>query len=659
MKKIFNFNFLKKSNPFSNNVYKDYKTTDSDLDSYAELFKNIHKKSSLWIAIKICLKHIKYFKQSLVIALITAALSTLFSILAILGINYLTQSLESLLTKNNDVVNLFGIIKTSMNDVYKIMILGIVILLFYFLNAAFNFLMNFVLAKVANKIGYYLRMDLYNKLQLLKLQYFDTHESGDIMSILTNDVFNIVVFVSQNFGLLAYGFASMFGMSILMFLISPYLTLIVYALVGILTCYVSYMASKSVKAFTKQQEKLGKINGYIEEIISAHNIVSLFQREKLTEDKFDSINNSLNKESEYAQTISGLFIPWMNFLSNFSVLIMVAVSVVFIDQNIKFQGVFIKDSNDLTLQISLINAFILGLRGFTQPINNIVGMIAQLQQALAGARRTSEVFIIKNEQNNKETINVGKLEGSISIKNLNFSYIKNKPILKNINLDVKPGETIAIVGPTGSGKTTIINLLTKFYDIDDGEIIFDNKYRIQEITKNSIRNQVSVVLQDTYLFSDTVKENIRYAKKDATDEEIIQVSKVSNCYNFIMQLEHGFDTQLSENASELSQGQKQLIAIARAMLSDSSILILDEATSNIDTRTEKVVQEAMAKLVEQKTAFVIAHRLSTIRNADKIVVLKDGEIIELGNHDQLTKQKGFYYRLSQSKSGVVDEEQMN
>lgn len=346
----------------------------------------------------------------------------------------------------------------------------------------------------------------------------------------------------------------------------------------------------------------------------------------------------------------------MNFLANFSALVMGAISIVFISTKTPLGSTIFGDpSKNLAISISVINSFIIAIRNFVQPINNIVGMIAQLQQALAGSRRTSEVFLVDEEFNKEEIIDVNKLNGKINIKNLNFSYIPNKPVLKNINLDVKPGETIAIVGPTGSGKTTIINLLTKFYDIKEGEIIFDDKYRIQEITKNSMREQVSVVLQDTYLFSDTIKENIKYAKKDATDEEIMNVAKISNCDSFIRQLEHGYNTHLSENASELSQGQKQLIAIARAMLSKSSILILDEATSNIDTRTEKVVQEAMNKLIAQKTAFVIAHRLSTIRNADKIVVLKNGEIIEIGNHDQLIEQKGFYYKLSQSKSGVVDE----
>lgn len=521
--------------------------------------------------------------------------------------------------------------------------------------------MNFILVDISQKISYRLRMDLFNKIQMLKLQYFDTHESGDIMSVLTNDIFNLMIFISQNFGQLMFGVTTMIGMLIIMFLVSPFLTLITLGIVILLTVYIVFMSRKSVPAFFRQQEKLGKMNGYIEEILSGQNIVNLFKREKLTEDNFQKINYALNKEAERAQTISGLFIPFMNFLANFSVFIMTVIAILFIVNGISFgSDIFgnYKGENgsiDVVASIALINAYMLALRNFVQPINNIVGMIANLQQALAGSKRASEMFILDNEDLPEETQVVESLKGSLKIKNLNFGYSENKLVLKNINLDVKPGETIAIVGPTGSGKTTIINLLTKFYDVTDGDILFDN-YDIKTITKSSIRNQVSIVLQDTYLFTDTIKNNIRYAKPNATDQEIMNVCKIANCDTFINQLEFGYNTMLTENASELSQGQKQLLAIARAMLSTSSILILDEATSNIDTRTEKVIQDAMNKLIATKTSFVIAHRLSTIKNADKIVVLKNGEIIEMGNHNQLMKLKGFYYQLSNSKTGKIDQE---
>lgn len=626
--------------------------------TYEEKLEIHNKKPNLRIAFTLCYKYVKYFKTSFWVAFISSVLSTFFSILVILGVSEITKLLD-IYMKGVDKVfpSIFGFsIDVSLQN---LLIFGVVLIVLYFFNALFNFFMNFLLVGIAQRISYRLRMDLFNKIQMLKVQYFDTHESGDIMSILTNDVLNVIIFISQNFGQLMFGITTMIGMLVIMFLVSPYLALIALGIIITLSIYVMYMSKKSIPAFIKQQEQLGKMNGYIEEIISGQNIVNLFRREKLTEKHFENINYTLNKQSSRAQTISGLFIPWMNFLQNFCLCLISVISMIFITSGIGFGSSIFSTETTATKvisEIAVINAFLLAIRSFVFQINNIVGMIANFQSALAGARRTSEMFLLDNETNKDETIVVNKLEGSLKIKNLNFSYDGSRLILKNINLDVSPGQSVAIVGPTGSGKTTIINLLTKFYDIKDGDIFFDN-YSIKEITKSSIRNQVSIVLQDTYLFSNTVKENIRYAKRDATDDEVYEVAKLANCHDFINQLEYGYETELTENASELSQGQKQLIAIARAMLSESSILILDEATSNIDTRTEKIVQSAMSKLIAKKTSFIIAHRLSTIRNADKIIVLKDGEIIEMGNHEELIKQQGFYYKLSNSKSGVIDEEQ--
>ncbi|MCF0217772.1 MAG: ABC transporter ATP-binding protein [Malacoplasma sp.] len=622
-----------------------------------------NKLSSLKIGTKICFKYVKHFRFAFIIALTSAFMATFVNVIVLLGINYITQSLDSLFTTRNEVVNVFGN-SILIDDTYKVLIMGGVLLGLYFFLGLFVFIMNFILTKIANQIGYYLRMDLFNKIQLLKLSYFDTHESGNTMSILSNDVFYVVIFISQNFGNFVQAVALILGMTIVMFLISPYLALIEIGIVIILTSYTKILSKMSEKRFIQQQKKLGELNGYIEEIISAQNVVNLFRREELTEKEFEKYNKALCAESQKAQTISGLFIPSMNFLNNFSTVIIAIVATIFVIQNVSFGSTLFGNfeqyapmSNQrIIVAVAVINTFIVALRSFTQPINNIVAMISQIQQAFAGARRTSEVFLEDNEALRNEKVEIKqKLVGKVNINNLSFGYVPNKTILKNINLEVQPQNTIAIVGPTGSGKTTLINLLTKFYDISDGDIVFDDTYHIKDIKKESIRKEVSIVLQDTYLFSGTIKENIRFAKKDATDEEIFKVGSIANCDSFINQLENGYDTVLSENAIELSQGQKQLIAIARAMLSDSSILILDEATSSIDTRTERVVQDAMNKLIAQKTAFIIAHRLSTIRNADKIIVIKFGEIIEYGNHDELMDLKGFYYQLNQSKSGIVDE----
>ncbi|MDE5952655.1 MAG: ABC transporter ATP-binding protein/permease, partial [Malacoplasma sp.] len=556
------------------------------------------------------------------------------------------------------------------------LIFSALMLLSYFLNSFFQWIMNLVVIKLSQGIGYKMRMDLFNKVQILSVKYFDTHESGDIMSVLTNDVYNLVQFISQNFTQTLYGLTTMLGMLILMFIISPILALIVMVILCVLLSLISILIRKSGPAFMRQQRELGKMNGYIEETISGQNIINLFSQQKNVQGSFEKINNKLVKSGETSQGISGLLIPWLNFLMNFVVALLYGIGATFAALNISFYGADASvtlypevsdrltnllmavspERSEIVTKLSLLTSMVLATRNFIQPINQMIAMVAQMQQAVAGCKRTEEIFEQKSEYREEETLVIDKpLKGKVEIKNLNFSYIPEKPVLKNVCINAEPGQTVAIVGPTGSGKTTIINLLTKFYDIEDGDIFIDG-YDIKKITKESMRKQVSIVLQDTYLFSGTILENIRLAKPDATDEEIQEAAKASDCDDFIMKLENGYNTVLSENASELSSGQKQLIAIARAMISPSSILILDEATSNIDTRTEKVVQKAMFKLIKNKTAFVIAHRLSTIRSADKIVVLKDGSVLETGNHKELMKKKGFYYNLNLSKTDNLDEE---
>lgn len=609
---------------------------------------------------KLFYKYVKFYKISFWIAIISALIATAFNLVLIIGMGDLTSLLLYVINANSgNIAESNGVTLEYFLIFCGLLIVG------YFINAFTNWLMNTLIIRISQKIGYKLRMDLFNKVQMLSVQYFDTHESGDIMSVLTNDVYNLVLFVSSNLGQILYGLTSMLGMLIIMFLVSPYISLIVIGLLLICFIAIFYLAKKSGPAFIQQQVELGKMNGFIEEIISGQNIVNLYSQQHTTEEQFKKINDGLTRDGEKSQSISGLMLPWLNFLMNFVIAFEMAIAFTFIINNIDFGSVITSislvpdktispNAPEILAKVGIVTSLMLATRNFIQPINQMIGMIAQLQAAVAGSRRTATLFEQKNEVNKEETVDiVGVLKGKVEIKNLNFSYIEGKPILKNINLSVNPGETIAIVGPTGSGKTTIINLLTKFYDIKDGDIFLD-KYDIKTVKKESIRKQVSIVLQDTYLFNTTVKENIRYAKQDATDEEIISAAKTAGCHDFIMQLEHQYDSILTENAQELSSGQKQLIAIARAMLSPSSILILDEATSNIDTRTEKVVQNAMLKLIKNKTAFVIAHRLSTIRNADKIVVLKDGEILEIGNHKELMKKKGFYYNLNMSKTDNLD-----
>ncbi|MDE6082303.1 MAG: ABC transporter ATP-binding protein/permease [Malacoplasma sp.] len=628
---------------------------------------NSNDKLDFKLAFKIFAKYLSCYKLTILIAFLLSLVSTTFNIIVIIGMGDLQTYFSSLVTAGSSK-------QTLTLETY--LIFSALMLVSYFLNSFFQWIMNLVVIKLSQGIGYKMRMDLFNKVQILSVKYFDTHESGDIMSVLTNDVYNLVQFISQNFTQTLYGLTTMLGMLILMFIISPILALIVIGILCILLSLISILIRKSGPAFMRQQRELGHMNGYIEETISGQNIINLFSQQKNVQESFEKINDKLVKSGETSQGISGLLIPWLNFLMNFVVALLYGIGATFAALNISFYGADASvtlypevsdrltnllmqvspERSEIVTKLSLLTSMVLATRNFIQPINQMIAMVAQMQQAVAGCKRTEEIFEQKSEYRTEETLVIDKpLKGKVEIKNLNFSYVPDKPVLKNVCIDAEPGQTVAIVGPTGSGKTTIINLLTKFYDIEDGDIFIDG-YDIKKITKESMRKQVSIVLQDTYLFSGTILENIRLAKPDATDEEIKEAAKASDCDDFIMKLENGYNTVLSENASELSSGQKQLIAIARAMISPSSILILDEATSNIDTRTEKVVQKAMFKLIKNKTAFVIAHRLSTIRSADKIVVLKDGSVLETGNHNQLMKKKGFYYNLNLSKTDNLDEE---
>lgn len=608
------------------------------------------------IAFKIFVKYIKFYKIQFIASFLISLIATAFNIVVIIGMGDL-QTLFSKIIANTNTITYVSL--SSFLTFSGLLIIG------YFLNSFFQWLMSMVVIRVSQGIGYKLRMDLFNHVQILSVQYFDTHESGNIMSVLTNDVSNLVIFISQNFTQTMYGLTTMIGMLILMFLISPYLSLIVIGTLIILLSFISIIIKKSGPAFIKQQKELGEMNGYIEETVSGQNIINLYNQQDNIQKDFEKTNKKLVSAGETSQGISGLLIPWLNFLASFVVAFLYGIGATFVAKNISFGGVGVSltlvpsltgsgNTENIILQISLLTSMILAARNFVQPINQIIVMVAQLQAAVAGCQRTDELLKQEDEYKSYENVNIDhQLKGAVEIKNLNFSYVKDKPILKNVNISAKPGETVAIVGPTGSGKTTIINLLTKFYDIEDGDIFID-EYNVKTVTKESIRKQVSIVLQDTYLFDTTIKENIRMANPLATDEQIKEAAIAADCDDFIMKLEKGYDTPLTENASELSSGQKQLIAIARAMISPSSILILDEATSNIDTRTEKIVQSAMLKLIKNKTAFVIAHRLSTIRNADKIVVLKDGNVLETGNHVELMKKKGFYYNLNMSKTDNLD-----
>ena len=481
-----------------------------------------------------------------------------------------------------------------------------------------------------------MRKDLFGKMIRLPLDYFDKHSSGDLMSRLTNDVDTIGMTISQNVTSLFSGVINVIGTLIAMLLLSPMLTLITVAIVPVMLVITRGVAKISRKLFKRQAMELGALNGYIEEIISGQKVVKLFSREQKVREGFSELNLKLKKSSTMAQCVAGVMGPAMNFINNVSYL-MVAVA----------GGYMVVSSGALGggVTVGTVFAFLQYKRQFSNPLNQLANLFNTIQSALAAAERVFEVMDQRPEADAPGAAELTEVKGGIELADVTFSYIPGISVLKKAGVSAVPGEQVAIVGPTGSGKTTIISLLMRFYDPDSGTIRLDGT-DVTRVTRDSLRKNVGMVLQDTYLFSETVRANIRYGAPGATDEQVEAAAKISNAHQFIIHLPDGYDTVLADNGGNLSQGQRQLLAIARAILAGPQVLILDEATSSVDTRTEINIQQALLKLMEGRTCFIIAHRLSTIRGADKILVVHDGEIVESGTHEQLlVKPEGFYAHL--------------
>lgn len=497
-----------------------------------------------------------------------------------------------------------------------------------------------LMAKVTQKLVRHIRSEFFSKLKNISLKFFDTRSHGDTMSRITNDVDNISSTVAQTTTQLISGVFSIVGSLIMMLVLSPLLTLVALITIPLVFILTKTIASHSRRYFLGQQQMLGALNGVIEENIIGLKMVKSFNRQQKVLSDFKNVNNELCSYSTKAQIWSGFMMPFMNVINNLSFTFIASAGGI-----LSVKGM---------ISVGMVVSFLTYSKQFGQPLNNIAGMFNTIQSALAGAERIFEIFDEDEEVGDKEkSIELKNITGKVEFKNVSFSYDAKTPVLKDIKFEVNPGEVVALVGETGAGKTTIVNLLTRFYEIDEGEILIDD-INITNVTRRSLRSCFSVVLQDTCLFSGTISDNIKYSKPDATDDEIKDAAKMAHADEFISRLPKGYNTLVTGSTDNLSQGQRQLLAIARAILCDARILILDEATSSVDTKTEKEIQQALIELMKNRTSFLIAHRLSTIRDADKIMVIGKGEILENGTHDELMANKGEYYKMVISQIGYEE-----
>ena len=579
--------------------------------------KNNHKFSQSFGKL---IKYCKPYLPAIVIAIIFAIGGTVFTILGPDKLREMTLQIQQGLMGD---MNLKLISKIAFT-----------LLAFYLIGVVLSYFQGFIMATVTQRVSNKMRKDISTKINRLPLRYFDKTSYGDILSRVTNDVDTIAQTLNQSIGSLVSAITLFIGSIIMMFVTDWHMAIvaIVASIVGFM--FMGLIISRSQKYFVKQQQLLGDINGHIEEVYAGHNVVKVYNAEKGMYDKFEKINRGLYNTSWKSQFMGGLMMPLMGFVGNLG---FVAVCVA--GALLTMKGV---------IGFEVIIAFMIYVRLFTQPLNTFAQSMASLQSTGAASYRVfdflGEEELEDESHKSKSLINV---KGDIEFKNIRFGYNNDKVIIKDFSAKVKAGQKVAIVGPTGAGKTTMVNLLMRFYETNQGDILIDN-VPIKELTRENVHNLFCMVLQDTWLFEGTIKENIIYNNQNVTHEQVVEACKVAGIHHFIQTLPQGYDTILDEEAG-VSAGERQLITIARAMVSNAPMLILDEATSNVDTRTEVLIQQAMDKLMANRTSIVIAHRLSTIKNADLILVMKDGDIIESGNHNQLIEQNGFYADLYNSQ----------
>lgn len=586
----------------------------------AKDFKGTLKKLLLYIS--------NYHAALIVVAIFTIG-STVFNIIGpkVLG-KATTEIFNGLVSK---IQGGSGI------DFDKIGRIVLIMVGLYLVSMLMGYIQGLVMTGVVQKIAFKMRGEISRKINRLPMNYYDKHSYGDVLSRITNDVDTLTQGLNQSVTQLVSSVATLIGILIMMLSISPFMTLIALLLLPVSALGIMMIVKHSQKYFVDQQNYLGDVNGQIEENFGGHNVVKLFTREETVLEEFNRINERLYTSAWKSQFISGLAQPVMTFVGNLGY-----VGVVILGGYLSIKG---------AIEVGDIQSFIQYVKQFTQPIQQVAQVSNMLQSTMAAAER---VFTFLGEEEEKLLAekhtdkSIEDIKGNITFSHVCFGYYPDKIILKDFSAEVKEGEKIAIVGPTGAGKTTLVKLLMRFYDLNSGDIYMDG-VNVKEYDKTEIRNAFGMVLQDTWLFKGTIMENIRYGRLDATDEEVIAAAKAAHAHHFIQTLPGGYEMELNEEATNVSQGQKQLLTIARAILANKKLLILDEATSSVDTRTEVRIQKAMDNLMRGRTSFIIAHRLSTIRDADIILVMKDGDIIEQGSHDQLMEQNGFYAELYNSQ----------
>ncbi len=582
---------------------------------------------------KLIKEYLSKYKFLLLIVFIFAVGSALFTIVGpnILG-NATTEIFNGLVSKlsGGEGIN-FG----------KIGQILLTLLGLYILSAVFSFIQGFTMTNVAQKITFKIRNDIVKKINRLPMRYFDKKTHGEVLSVITNDIDTLSMNLDQSITEIIRTVCLVIGIIVMMLSISWQMTLISFIIIPIAGIMVKNIVAKSQKYFQRQQNYLAEVNGQVEEIYGGLNIVKVFNAENKTKNEFEKANDKLYHAGWKAQFLSGLMYPLMNFISNIGY-----VGVAVVGGYLAIRG---------TITVGNIQSFIQYNKQFTNQVGSIAQISGTLQAMAAAAERVFEFLEEPEEQETaKGNIDVEKLSGNVEFKNVHFGYDEDRTIINDFNAKIKDGQKIAIVGPTGAGKTTMVKLLMRFYDVNSGEIKIDG-HNIKDFNRGELRKMFGMVLQDTWLFGGTVKDNIKYGNENATDDEVIRAAQAAHVHHFIKTLPKGYNSVLNEESSNVSAGQKQLLTIARVILADPKILILDEATSSIDTRTEIEIQKAMDNLMEGRTSFIIAHRLSTIKNADLILVMDHGDIVEQGTHDELLAKEGFYFDLYNSQFEEVEE----